>query len=134
MPLLNHSVQPLFRDSLPGSRQVPASRDPETSKNWFLCMTHRAAEIWGIFTMHYNAQGLRVMMEILLGEHKWGNNIFWWRWGRCICWRENRNKAEICQLWGGIEEEDSGVLDTVLMYFKLGNQWWISRNFTLEKF
>lgn len=70
MPLLVQSVQTPFRESLPYSRHLPASTDLETNKNQIFCMIHRAAEMTDIFTSNYNAQRLRVIMEILLWEYK----------------------------------------------------------------
>lgn len=70
MPLLVQSVQTPFRESLSYSRHLPASTDLETNKNQIFCMIHRAPEMTDIFTSNYNAQRLRVIMEILLWEYK----------------------------------------------------------------
>lgn len=66
MPLLVQSVQTPFRESLSYSRHLPASTD----QNQIFCMIHRAPEMTDIFTSNYNAQRLRVIMEILLWEYK----------------------------------------------------------------
>lgn len=121
MPLQGHWVWQSFRESLAcSSRYQVFSVDALTVQLK-----------WHIFTANYNALGMRVIMEILLWEHRWGNNIFWWRCGRCLCWREEGKRGgDLSSLWE-CEVRDSGVLDTMWLYFRQGNQWWISSNFLI---